>query len=163
MLRILFFSSSALPGVCVHIYIYIYYKYQRNYISILGREDEGGTCAGAPTLSVPQTSRKRGDVTEVFLFPTAPALGPSSHLGPSTQRWWWCCCVVRKDTQGEEGRGRVRRGGRLSPVTGGGGVVRRAWWSSSNNTGVAPPSWGRGGRAGFFSGPLKALLPRSHS
>lgn len=119
-------------------------------------------CAGAPTLSVPQTSGKRGGVTEVFLFPTAPALGPSSHLRTQHPALVVVLPVVRKDTQGEEGRGWVRRGGRLSPVTGGGGVVRSAWWSSSNNTGVAPPSWGRGGRAGFFSRPLKALLPRSH-
>lgn len=53
--------------------------------------------------------------------PWLPLLVPAPIQGPSTPRWWWwCCCVVRKDTQGEEGRGRVRRGGRLSPVT--------DWW-----------------------------------
>lgn len=160
----IFFLFCVTRCVCTYIYIYIYYKYQRNYISILGREDEGGRCVRGPLLFLFLRLAGRGEVSlRSSSSPRLPLLVPAPIQGPSTPRWWWwCCCVVRKDTQGEEGRGRVRRGGRLSPVTGGGGVVRRAWWSSSNNTGVAPPSWGRGGRAGFFSRPLKALLPRSH-
>lgn len=60
LLRILFFSSSALPGVCVHIYIYyIYYKYQRNYISILGWEDGEGSVRRGGTLPSPQPAGRQ--------------------------------------------------------------------------------------------------------
>lgn len=38
----IFFLFCVTRCVCVHIYTYIYYKYQRNYISILGWENEGG-------------------------------------------------------------------------------------------------------------------------
>lgn len=65
-------------------------------------------CAGAPTLSVPQTSGKRGGVTEVFLFPMAPALGPSSH--PRTQHPALVVVVLLRGQEGHPGGGGAGQG-----------------------------------------------------
>lgn len=52
------FSSSALPGVCVHIYIYIINIKEIIYLSWDGKMRD--MCKeGDLTLPIPQTSRKR--------------------------------------------------------------------------------------------------------
>ena len=151
----IFFLFRVTRCVCTYIYIYIINIKEIIYLSWDGQMREGGVC-GAPYSSSSSDQLEEGRRPEVFLLPTAPALGPSSR--PRTQH---PVLVLRRDTQGEERQGRVCQRRRAPQPFGGRGVVRRAWRSSSNNTGVAPPSWGRGSRVGCFSGPLKALLPRS--
>ena len=62
---------------------------------------EGGVY-GAPYSSCSSDQREGGRCPEVFLFPMAPAFGPSSC--PRAQH---PVLVVRRDTQGEERQGGI--------------------------------------------------------
>lgn len=156
----IFFLFCVTRCVCTYIYIYIYIINIKEiiYLSWDGQMREGGVC-GAPYSSCSSDQPEEGRRPEVFLFPTAPALGPSSR--PRTQH---PVLVLRRDTQGEERQGRVCQR-RRAPQP----LDWWRWWGGQKGLAElqqqywgSPPSWGRGSRAGFFSGPLKALLPRSH-